>query len=473
MIDLSKRRIGWPTTSCVCLNRSYSTLAPAACSKCQTERSNQKHQRVQAKHDRPGGLGRLGALAVVHEVLRPAGKPLDPSNRVFMEQRFGYDFSRVRVLSGAAAEQSAQDFNIMTKGLSGQRCDSAPSGEEEEEGNVMRRATPGESHRVNGNVGNLLSRSRGGGRTLSDTVRTFMETRFGHDFGDVRIHTDSDAAQMTKALHAEAFATGRDIYFQPGKFAPHVSSGKRLLAHELTHVVQQRGNDFIGRSTGSSGAGQKYWIQRYSLRGFPPTEEAAMKAAIPVAASTVLGCLGPGPFSYLISDSIKNIRYDYVDDLGLSGWTFPSSWYIEIGKSAFDRNVCCNLPSTIAHEASHAAFWFTESGARKLECKCFGCSCSTRSGWVERSETRQWTADGYLRFGYRLYPSYNGYNGVDGKRYRQDDWPSPALGADSFYGHAASSRRTERLRSSARQCVRGQNQRRYRRSDYESATEMS
>ena len=67
-------------------------------------------------------------------------------------------------------------------------------------------------------------------------------------------------------------------------------------------------------------------------------------------------------------------RYDYKEDLGLCGWTFPASWYIEIGKDAFSTSKCCDLASTIAHEASHTELR-TEAGARKLECNCFGCSC--------------------------------------------------------------------------------------------------
>lgn len=261
-------------------------------------------------------------------------------------------------------------LHIMTKGLAGQRWDSAPSDEEEEEGRVMREATPGDSYGGNRSLGNLLSRSRGSGLPLSGTIRTFMETRFGQDFGNVRIHTDSDAAHMTQALQAEAFTAGSDIYFQPGKFAPQMSQGKRLLAHELTHVVQQRGN-----ATGSDRIGQKHCIQLYRLRGFPPDEAKAMKAAIPVATAKVLRCPSLNLIDrLLLSETIESIRYDYEEDLGACGYTFPLSWYIEIGKSAFDKNMCCDLASTIAHEAAHTQLAF-EGVARSLECRCFGCSC--------------------------------------------------------------------------------------------------
>jgi hypothetical protein len=70
-----------------------------------------------------------------------------------------------------------------------------------------------------------------------------MEPRFGADFGGVRVHTDGSAVQMSRDLQAQAFTTGQDIYFGAGKYAPESEDGKRLLAHELTHVVQQTEGD--------------------------------------------------------------------------------------------------------------------------------------------------------------------------------------------------------------------------------------
>jgi len=70
-----------------------------------------------------------------------------------------------------------------------------------------------------------------------------MEPRFGHDFGSVRVHSDSQAARAANSVHALAYTLGRDIYFASGQFAPESAGGKRLLAHELTHVVQQAGHD--------------------------------------------------------------------------------------------------------------------------------------------------------------------------------------------------------------------------------------
>lgn len=76
------------------------------------------------------------------------------------------------------------------------------------------------------------------GDKLPDALRAKFEAAFGHDFSHVRVHTTSSAAKASKDLHAHAFAVGSDIYFGPGEWAPGTRSGDKLLAHELTHVVQ-------------------------------------------------------------------------------------------------------------------------------------------------------------------------------------------------------------------------------------------
>ncbi len=77
------------------------------------------------------------------------------------------------------------------------------------------------------------------GQPMDLGTKDFMKSRFGHDFGRVRIHTDSSAAHMNDALSARAFTYGSDIYFNRGEYSTASMEGKRLLAHELTHVIQQ------------------------------------------------------------------------------------------------------------------------------------------------------------------------------------------------------------------------------------------
>jgi len=84
-----------------------------------------------------------------------------------------------------------------------------------------------------------IESSSGRGRQLPDKTRAQMEQGIGADFSGVNIHTDEKAADMNRELGAQAFTHGQDIYFNNGKYNPDTSSGKRLLAHELTHVVQQ------------------------------------------------------------------------------------------------------------------------------------------------------------------------------------------------------------------------------------------
>ncbi|PIF34334.1 uncharacterized protein DUF4157 [Flavobacterium sp. 9] len=91
----------------------------------------------------------------------------------------------------------------------------------------------------NSNLESNLNSSKGGGSPLSGKVKSEMESGIGADFSNVRIHNDSNAVQMNKQLGAQAFATGNNIYFNEGKYNPNSKDGKHLLAHELTHTVQQ------------------------------------------------------------------------------------------------------------------------------------------------------------------------------------------------------------------------------------------
>jgi hypothetical protein len=82
---------------------------------------------------------------------------------------------------------------------------------------------------------------RSPGQPLDAATRAHMEPRFGCDFSRVRVHTDARAAESARAVHALAYTVGRDVVFGPGQYAPGTQVGRRLLAHELAHTVQQRG----------------------------------------------------------------------------------------------------------------------------------------------------------------------------------------------------------------------------------------
>jgi hypothetical protein len=86
-----------------------------------------------------------------------------------------------------------------------------------------------------------IARRRGYGEPLDEGLRGELEGKLGDSFHDVRVHKDGEADAIARSVSANAFATGTDVYFADGQFKPESSEGKELIAHELAHVVQQRG----------------------------------------------------------------------------------------------------------------------------------------------------------------------------------------------------------------------------------------
>ena len=127
--------------------------------------------------------------------------------------------------------------------------------EEEEEELVRTKARPGATPEVTPDLDSRIQALRGGGQPLPDSERAFFEPRLGYDFSKVRIHTDGRAVEAAQAVNAQAFTVGRDVAFGTAEYAPGTSQGRRLLAHELTHVVQQvgtaGGRTILRKPTGS------------------------------------------------------------------------------------------------------------------------------------------------------------------------------------------------------------------------------
>lgn len=111
-------------------------------------------------------------------------------------------------------------------------------GEEEEE--ALQTKSNGSATVASSGVTQQIKSKSGKGKSLPKNTRVEMEASFGRDFSGVNIHKDQDAIEMNKELGAQAFTHGQDIYFNSGKFNPDSTAGKHLLAHELTHVVQQK-----------------------------------------------------------------------------------------------------------------------------------------------------------------------------------------------------------------------------------------
>ena len=112
---------------------------------------------------------------------------------------------------------------------------------EEEEETLQAKSKHGETPSVTPNLESRINSLKGGGQSLDSASRSFFEPRFGHDFSNVRVHSDSAAADTAKSINARAFTLDNHVVMGSGEYQPNSPSGKRLLGHELTHVMQQEG----------------------------------------------------------------------------------------------------------------------------------------------------------------------------------------------------------------------------------------
>ena len=180
--------------ACAC---GQHTVAGSECAECKKKREAGMLQRAAANNAAVGDVP-----AIVHDVLRSPGQPLDAATRAFMEPHFGHDFSGVRLRLATQVARSG-----LTLG--------APADAYEREAE---------------RVASSVARDRNPAGPSA------------YDFGVVRLHTDAQAAESARSVNALAYTVGDHIVFGSGQYAPRSHSGRNLLAHELAHVVQQRGS---------------------------------------------------------------------------------------------------------------------------------------------------------------------------------------------------------------------------------------
>ncbi len=128
---------------------------------------------------------------------------------------------------------------------------------------------------VSENVKTRIERSLGAGQPIDDSTHASLEPHFGHDFSRVRVHTDAESDSLNRRMDAEAFTSGTDIFFKGGNYQPDNDRGRRILAHELTHVVQQ-GN----AAAGINGKVQHLQLLRSGTAGMAAYEESSTDVII-------------------------------------------------------------------------------------------------------------------------------------------------------------------------------------------------
>ena len=187
------------------------------------------------------------------------------------------------------------------------------------------------------------------GRPLDRPTRSLFESRFGHDFGQVRIHADAKAAESARSVNALAYTVGRDVVFGAGQYAPGTSAGQKLLAHELTHVVQQSG--------GAADRVQRHKDDLVGYTGGQSGRVIVLNAGIPsYVAPAVSGhpghgenepAVGPIPTgTYAIQPQVTKATVSKIQN-GVCGADAISSGYQEI--TSTDKSPCegahyCNVP---------------------------------------------------------------------------------------------------------------------------------
>lgn len=114
--------------------------------------------------------------------------------------------------------------------------------EEDEEEMIQPKASQG-GFEVNDTFGSQLIDAKSEGQLMNRQERGYFEPRFGADFSGVHLHSGSKSGQLARSINAQAFTHGSDIYFGAGKYNPHSAKGRHLMAHELTHTIQQSGSD--------------------------------------------------------------------------------------------------------------------------------------------------------------------------------------------------------------------------------------
>lgn len=154
-----------------------------------------------------------------------------------------------------------------------------------------------------------LNSSKGSGRPLSSETNQFMSNAFGADFSNVNIHADSNAVQMNQQLGAKAFTHGSDIYFNKDEYNPGSNNGRKLLAHELTHVVQQSSESLASKEQSDKSILPVRLQKKEDIIQKDGGTTAAVAALAYQITSEVLSSAGGGSDIDLVVDEMTGMFY--------------------------------------------------------------------------------------------------------------------------------------------------------------------
>ncbi len=194
----------------------------------------------------------------------------------------------------------------------------------------------------------------GGGVPLSADTRSFMEPRFGHDFSQVRVHTDEAASRSAQAVQAHAYTLGSDIVFGAGQYGPGTRDGDRLLAHELAHVVQQTGDGGVPTQLSDSPLA----LQRQTAAA-PRLPVVSAASAIPAQIKGLQASFHDRMRE--ASDIVEgtNFHYNYVN--GIYGGCF-NNYQVVLGQAAEQKVESAKIAEQILAPLELAVIVFAPEG---------------------------------------------------------------------------------------------------------------
>jgi hypothetical protein len=238
----------------------------------------------------------------------------------------------------------------------------------EEEGKKMQRKEKNnEESAADTELENYVSTLGDGGKPLSKEVRDFYEPRFGYDFNSVKIHTDSIAAKSAQSVNALAYTSGNNIVFNNGQYSPTTDSGKKLLGHELTHVIQQNNvmPGSVQRMTIGAGAPPARFVRDNNARVVPPDDLDRVNNAISMIRNIVnnpgdyADCLRvftehcPGNSPTAFADSFNNAILWKGDRDNAYAFTTAGNTNLFYTQSGYDQGTRL-LAQTLIHEMGHS-----------------------------------------------------------------------------------------------------------------------
>jgi len=293
------------------------------------------------------------------------------------------------------ADRVAEDVTNTTGPQVQRACDCGGTCDECSEGAKVQTMHAGSDHAHEATAPPVVDEVlRSPGQPLEPSTRSFMEDRFAHDFSDVRVHSDAKAAESARSVNALAYTVGSDVVLGEGQHASNTDSGRKLLAHELTHVVQQSGG--LGRKTlqrwtiNKCNQAQSVYVEDAFAKSFDTLSKAARQLAQKPTTDNVKAALwlafrsDSDATAQFVSNRISTLRDKITSasvtctddtknkecktDTGFHSRSPEDYGMIYLCMPAFSNATAVEQSNTLTHEAAHKYLGVRDKGYFAKDC---------------------------------------------------------------------------------------------------------